>query len=447
MPDVLLFDWRLPKAVEYNSPIKFEPRWIPVPDLPLRVLLDAPPQTYALLQKDPLLQQAMVDDCKDAFTASLRTIVPRLQALDTECGAAGGDFFKYAEGRGRVLQQIELDIQQARTNALNAIQRRWTQLQQQKKEYKDYRMSVGLKIVKGAVGAGAAAAGLASAAFTGGATLALSIIGTYRAVVDGGKTLWECIQDADRVQKRVVSGLQALEKTYAKDSRLGMAREVAASTVNAVLKLPINITNVKTLEDDNALWRGKLTHLRFLAHELSEKLNKLLNDSEALQSQLAVDPDSQKTRASLEGFQADINKLLTQGFFYASMGRRVQIQKSHQDAEKGLKVQEQVTKGIEELKAGRNKGVDWFDQIIAFVSDAALTGAGYGVSPPDMSSVKDVGGVVVDGITNLKGIYDIAAEHSPKVKEIEEKVKKEITEAVVGAPKAEPAAPKLAKNA
>ena len=37
MPDILMFDWRLDKAIEYNSPIKFEPRWIPIPDLPLRV--------------------------------------------------------------------------------------------------------------------------------------------------------------------------------------------------------------------------------------------------------------------------------------------------------------------------------------------------------------------------------------------------------------------------
>lgn len=431
MPDILLFDWRLDKAIEFNQP--FEPCWIPIPDLPLRVILDAQPPTYALLQRDPLLQQALVDDCKDAFTASLTKIVPRLKTLDAECGAIGGDFYRYAERRKSLMQQIEMDIQQAKTNALNAIQQRWVNLQRQKAEYKDYRFGVGIKIVKGAVGVAGAGAGLAGAAATGGASLAFSIIGTYRAVVEGGKTLWECIQDADRVQKRVVSDLAALQKTYARDARLGVAREIAASTVNAILSLPINITNVKTLEDDNKLWRGKLTHLRFLAHELAETLNSLLAQSDQLQAQLASDPDSKKKQVALKGFQADINKLLTEGFIVASMGRRVQIQKSHMDAEKGLKVQEQVAKGIEELKAGRSKGVDWFDQIIAFVTDAALTGAGYAVSPPDLSKTKDVLDVVAEGAKNLKGIYDIAAEHSPKVKEIEEKVKKSFKEKVFGA--------------
>jgi hypothetical protein len=453
MPDVLLFDWRLSKAIENSYKPALNLKWIPILDYPLRVMLDVQPDTQALLQKDPLLLQSVSDDCQAAFVAALQKIVPRLTALDNECGAAGGDFFKYAEGRKRVLQQIEMDINQAKAAALAAIQRRWTQLQQQKSDYKSYRFSVGVKVAKGALGVGSAAAGLAGAAATGGATLALSIIGMYRAVMDGGKTLWECVQEADTVQKSVVGDLDSLRKTYAQSKELGMAREVVASTVNAVLKLPINVTNMKTLEDDNKLWKGKLTHLVFLAHELSETLSDLLDKSAQLQSQLSADPDSKKKQASLKSFESDVNKLLTDGFFYASMGRRVQIQKSHQDAEKGLKVQEQITQGIEELKKGRNKAVDWFDSVIAFATDAALTGAGYGVTPPDFSSaastldkVKDGAGVAADAGTTLYGIYDIAAENSEKVKEVQDSLIKKWKEKIFGADTG-PAAPTLSKSA
>ena len=428
MPDILLFDWRLEKAIENEPSVNFQPKYIPIPDLPLRVMLDAPPPTYAMLQKDPLLHQMLVDECKNAFTASLRKIVPKLQALDAECGQSGGDFYKYAEGRKRVMQQIDGDIQEAKRNSLAAIEQRWMTIQQQKKEYKSYRLGVGINIAKGAVGLAAAGAGIAGAAATGGATLALSVVGGYRAVMDGGKTLWECVQNADRVQKTVESGLKSLRETYAKDQKLGVAREVAASTVNALFKVPL--TNIKTLEDNNTLWRGKLTHLRFLAHELAEQLNKLLEDTDKLQAQLGADPDSRKKQAALRSFQADINKLLTEGFLIASMGRRVKIQKSHEDAERGLKAQELVAKAIEELKAGRSKGVDWFDKIISFVTDAALSAAGYGVSPPDLSKAKDVAGVVADGASNLKAIYDMVADASPKVKEVEEKAKKKFEEKV-----------------
>jgi len=454
MADILLFDWRLSKAIENNYKPAPNLRWIPIPEYPLRVSLDVQPDTQALLNKDPLLLQSISDDCQAAFVDALKKIVPRLQALDSECGASGGDFFKYAEGRKRVLQQIETDINQAKANAQAAIQRRWAALQQQKADYKSYRFNVGVKVAKGAVGVGAAAAGLAGAAATGGATLALSIIGMYRAVVDGGKTLWECMQDADTVQQRVVKDLDSLKKSYAQDPKIGMAREVVASTVNAVLKLPINVTNVKTLDDDNTLWKGKLTHLVFLAHELSETLSDLLDKSSQLQTQLAADPSSKKKLASLKSLEEDVNKLLTDGFIVASMGRRVQIQKSHQDAEKGLKVQEQVTKGIEELKAGRSKAVDWFDSIIAFAADAALTGAGYGVSPPDfsaaastMSKAKDGIGVAIDSGTTLYGIYDIAAENSDKVKEVQDGLLKKWKAKIFGAEKPGPAAPTLSKSA
>jgi hypothetical protein len=416
-------------------------------------ILDLTPDTFALLDKDPLLLQSISDDCQAAFVAALQRIVPRLTALDNECGAAGGDFFKYAEGRKRVLQQIEMDINQAKTAAVAAIQRHWMQLQQQKSDYKSYRFSVGVKVAKGALGVGTAAAGLAGAAATGGATLALSIIGMYRAVVDGGKTLWECMQEADTVQKRVVNDLDSLKKTYAQSKDLGMAREVAASVVNAVLKLPINVTNVKTLDDDNKLWKGKLTHLVFLAHELAETLSDLLDKSAQLRTQLSADPESKKKQAALKSFESDINKLLTDGFFYASMGRRVQIQKSHQDAEKGLKVQEQITQGIEELKKARNKAVDWFDSIIAFATDAALTGAGYGVAPPDFSfaastldKVKDGAGVAADSGSTVYSIYDIAAENSEKVKEVQDSLIKKWKEKIFAADKG-PAAPTLSKSA
>jgi len=424
--DVLLFDWRLPRAIE-NTDVPnfkwFKPRWIPIPDLPLQVSLSLSLETYDQLDSDPLLLQAVTDDCQAAFAASLPTIVPRLQALDAQCGAAKGDFVKYAEGRKQALQQIGMDIEQARANAERSIQDRLTALQTEQRDYRAYRAGVVVKIASGSAGLVGAGLGLAGAVVTGGASLAVSIIGTYRAIVEGGRALWECIQEADRVQMRVMSDLHSLQQTYARDSRLGVAREMAASTVNAVFKLPVDLTNVPTLEKDNALWRGKLTHLRFLAHELSTQLAKMLDESKKLQAQLSADPDSRNAQAALSGFQSDINKLLTIGFYIPSMGRRVQIQKSHQDAERGLAAQAEVARGIEELKAGRSHGVDWFDSIAGFVAGAALTGVGYGIKPPDLREAKEVVDVVLEGAEKIKEIYDIAADNIQQVKQVEERIK------------------------
>jgi hypothetical protein len=57
MADWVMFNWSLSKAIENDSLVKFSPRWIPVPDLPMKVVMDLPPDTERMLEKDPLLMQ------------------------------------------------------------------------------------------------------------------------------------------------------------------------------------------------------------------------------------------------------------------------------------------------------------------------------------------------------------------------------------------------------
>jgi hypothetical protein len=428
MADILLFDWRLDKAIENDPKARFTPRFVVIPQLPMRVSLDAKPETQALLAKDPLLHQMLVDECKDAFSASLSRIVPLVRAFDEECGKTGRDIEKYAAARKRLVHQIDPAIEEARKTAVKAIEKRWLSVQQQKKEYKSYRFSVGVKVAKGIGGLVSAGAGLAGAVPTGGATLVLAVIGAYHALVDGGKTLWECIQDAEKVQKKVESGLKSLKDTYAKSQAKGIAREVASSAVNAIFKT--SATNVSTLENDNKLWRGKLTHLRYLAHYLSTELNTLLENACKLSAQLAAEKAPEKIRKSLEKVELDVEKLLTEGFVIVSMGRRVQIQKSHQDAEQGLAAQEEVTKAIEALKAGRSGAVDLFDKAIALVVDVSLSGAGMAAQAP--SSALDFAGVAKDGAMNAVALNEMAVDAFPKVKAVQDSIKKKISDIFKG---------------
>jgi enoyl-CoA hydratase/carnithine racemase len=428
MADILLFDWRLDKAIENEPTARFTPRFIVIPQIPMRVMLDAKPDTQAMLGKDPLLQQMLVDECKNAFTAALPRIVPLVRAFDEECGKTGRDIEKYAAARKRLVQQIDPAIEEARKNAVKAIDKRWVSVQQQKKEYKSYRFSVGVKVAKGIGGLVGAGVGLAGAVPTGGATLVLSVIGAYHALVEGGKTLWDCIQDAEKVQKKVESGLKSLKGTYEKSQAKGIAREVASSTVNAIFKT--SATNVSTLENDNKLWRGKLTHLRYLAHYLSTELNTLLENASKLSAQLAAEKAPEKIRKSLEKVELDVEKLLTDGFVIVSMGRRVQIQKSHQDAEKGLAAQQEVTQAIEALKAGRSGAVDLFDKAIALVVDVSLSGAGMAAQAP--SSAMDFAGVGKDGASTVVALNEIVVDAVPKVKAVEDGIKKKISDIVKG---------------
>jgi hypothetical protein len=428
MPDILLFDWRLDKAIENEPTARFTPRFVVIPQVPMRVVLDAPPATFAMLGKDPLLHQMLVDECKDAFTASLRRIVPLVKTFDEECGKTGRDIAKYADARKRLVQQLDQPLDEAKKTALKAIEKRWVSVQQQKKEYKSYRLGVGIKVLKGVGGLISAGVGLGAAVPTGGATLVLSVIGAYHALMEGGKTLWDCIQDADKVQKKVESGLKSLKGTYEKSQAKGVAREVASSTINAIFKT--SATTVSTLENDNKLWRGKLTHLRFLAHYLATELNTLLENASKLSAQLASQQAPEKIRKSLENVELEVEKLLTKGFVIVSMGRRVQIQKSHEDAERGLAAQEEVTRAIDALKGGRSGAVDMFDKAIALVVDVSLAGGGMAAQAP--SSAMDFAGVAKDGASTALALNEMVVDAVPKVKAVEDGIKKKISDIFKG---------------
>lgn len=426
MTDLEVFHWSLAKAIELYYPT-FKPRWIPLPDPPLVVTIGDHPELLAELRKNALLMQTISEVAKDAFIGALGSIVPRLQALDAECGAAGGDFYTYAASRKRIIQEITQSIQQAQNVATRNSLHELELLKNKKQAWKNYRLVVLFKLGwTGVLGVGTAAAGLAGAVPTGGAALAISIIGTYRAVSECGKTLLECAQDAHSVQKQVEIDLKYLQGTYAPGQRTGVALEVTAITFNAVLKpLFTDLPNAKTLEEHNKLWLDKLTHLSVLANELSAKLNDLLEYGGKLQAQLAADPNSEKKRAALRGFEAYIKKLLEEGFIVPGMQRRVPISESYRYAQEGFKLQKQIAEEIENLKARRSKGVDWYNSVITAFTDVAFMALGSAVTPPELKAA-DVLGVVHDGLENLKEIYDIAADNSPEVKKVEENVMEEL---------------------
>ena len=359
MPAVTLLNWNLRAAITNRPEINAHLKHVVIPDIPMRVNMDLHQQDYLLIDRDPLLNQILRETCQEAFVQVIRSrILPRLQQLDQQCVSM--DLEQYAILRQQTLTLIRSDIASAAQNAKAALTERIGRLELEKNQYKGYRNKVAISTVTTVASAVAAGAGLAGAVGTGGATLAISVIAGYRTVMGGFKLIVDSWQEALTVQKRVEDGLKSLKATYATGTSRGVAREVGLSAFNAVAKLPIassSMANLKTISDDNELWKGKLTHLRFLAHELSEKLNGLLHDTEELSRQMSINPDMKDKTGKLD----EINKLLTEGYRYPTMKRKLTIQKAHQEAESGLKAQEKVEELINELKSGRSGWVDRWD--------------------------------------------------------------------------------------
>jgi hypothetical protein len=106
----------------------------------------------------------------------------------------------------------------------------------------------------------------------------------------------------------------------------------------------------------------------------------------------------------------EINKLLTEGYRYPTMKRKLTIQKAHQEAESGLKAQEKVEELIEELKSGRSGWVDRWDTIINVVVDLSLTAAGYGLTTAPSAAADYIGlvaGVPTDAYGVCNSLYEV----------------------------------------
>ena len=422
MPSVLLLGWSLQGAIKDYPGLKLTR--IAIPQLDLQVECNFTPDGYALVTGNPRLSEKLHEICKGAYTKRIPTIAWQLQTCDAQCGK--GNDLESVKLQNQTMQQINRELENAYREAVTGVNDYLTnklkELPKQKQQVKLYVLGIGVKAVKAGVGGVTSAFALAA-----GPVGALGIIGLYRALVEGGELISNCIEDAKSVQDRVEKGLKALDESYKKATGVAVGRELLASAVNAVVSPPSAFTmpNIGTLEEAIKLWGNKLTRLDLLADDLAGKLQGLLDACDELKARLVSDPDSSKKKAALGTLEKNVGLLLDHGYFIPSMMRRVTIPDAHQAAENGLEAQKQAKIVIEDLKAKRPIAVDAFDKIIKVVTQAGLMIA----SPPQ--TAMDIAGFANDCTSLFAssfGIgYELPAEHfERKVREIEENEKKEL---------------------
>jgi len=393
MPNIVVLDWTLEKLIKNQIPAPLVLNYIEVPPLPINVVYDVPAPTFSLIQRDTLLNQIMRDEYQKALVAVVQTrVIPRLRVLDEQAGSAS--FKDYAVARRLAFKSIELDLDKGMKDGDAAFSTRLKRLETEKKEYKGYRAKVGKRVAKFTLGVGAAAVGVAGTVGTMGAALPLAIIGLYRSIMEGTKLLRDVLLEAEGCEKNVVKGLASLKLTYGKDKNLGRLREIGTSLMNSVTAFPFNTkfnTNGATISAENDLWRGKLTHLRFIAHELATDLNELLEKSDRLLELIEGDPTKKNYVKTLKSVHSDVNLLLEKGFYIPSMAKRIRIPETHQRAERGLDIQSKLDVALKEFIRGRGEWVDKLDFVINAIVDLGLMGASLGVGGAPTSVLDKVG--------------------------------------------------------
>jgi len=369
MPDIVIFDWDVAKAIEYN------PKNFRKSSYPVKVAIDPPPEILRSISNDPLLHQRIVDAVRTEFNKVGGRIDPKLRLADQQVGSA-----RTTQAKSDVLTQFtqfaKMELALGQRMAELATKTVWESLADQRKEYGKYKFQVTWKIFSGTLGLGLGAAGLAGAAATGGVSLAMGIVALVRSAVDLAKTLNNAKMEAESVGKRLHAILNTLRGRYKAASTKGVvSREVGASVINSLLQT--EVSNISKAKSDSDLWKNKLFGVRDTAHKLSAQLHQILEKSEQLDKELLSrvgDPKVAKVMAVLDKLRKQIAG--DPPGAKTRPGLLDTIPETHLRAEKGLSAQKLAEQGIRELQAKSAAWTETFDKYFGIAVNLGL--AAYG---------------------------------------------------------------------
>jgi len=367
MPDIVIFDWNVARAIQYK------PRHLVVPALPVKIALQDDPVLRKAVAADPLLHQRMADLCKDEFVRAAGVIEGQLTTVDR--GAAGKPAAEIQRIQKQFDEIVRLSVKAVADTVNGKLVALWEQLGKDRAEYRTYKIKSGVKITLGVGGVALGAAGIAGAAVTGGASLALAIVGTWRGLVEISKTFANLSKEAETVGKGVYADMKKLQDAYKKSPATPptfgkvAAREVGVTVANTFLQTELrNIPKVKSNCD---LWKSKLQGLRTSAHDMAKQLNEFLVQSEQVERHLASIPRHPRNAAKIGSALTQLGGLRQQVTVFV-----IKIPATHQRAEQGLVAQGEAARGLDALARQAPGWTGVVDKVLPLLVNLGLAAAG-----------------------------------------------------------------------
>jgi hypothetical protein len=228
----------------------------------------------------------MVEDAQGVYDEYRKSVQNALGELDEACqrkGITKDEIAKRAKNFESKLSSHTKNVEASLTKVPGV---RWDKWVSTKKEYKSYQIKAGVKVgvaVLGTVGAGLS---LAAAVPTGGATLALSIVGGLRAIAGLATQIKNLALDVEKVEKVILFDLGALTKAYQKGGKKALAAASGAMvTVQAVFAVDIG-PSLKSINGNCGLWKSKVQGLDVAAGKLAGEALDTLKKADALENTL-----------------------------------------------------------------------------------------------------------------------------------------------------------------
>lgn len=391
------------------------------PELSFKVVVELDKKMEKGVEKDPLLQQEFQAAASEVLDQTKATIEQKCKVFDkafvqmANKGASDKDMEKQLKGLNNAIKQ---DMKVAEKAAELNAQKAWTKLQAKKKEWKKFKIKVGVSIAGTLAGLAVSIAAMATSPFSGGAGAAFGILGLIKSGVSLAKDIGKLATDIDTAKKHLVVELKVVEKT-AKNKGLYAANEVSAAVLNEFIG--VAQPSIKTVDDAAETLKAKYAQMVVKVHDLSKTLNKILKEQEKLKSQFIKEVASKLKKHPVKDKKAQLTMIdkamdtaLTDNY-RAVNDAIIKIQIMYADTRKWANTIKDLMKRVNQLKLKDPKGLKVFRE--------ALKLAALATSPIDGNSIatgaKDLalgvggaaGGYAYDKLTNLAldgSVFDAA---------------------------------------
>lgn len=155
----------------------------------------------------------------------------------------------------------------------------WNAFKTSQKEYKKYQGKSAVKVIAGSAGLTVSVASLAASGFTGGGSLALSIIAIQRSSVDLYQNIRSLAIAAEKVLKDLVKDMETLHAANADPNKKNLAkREYFASATKALTGYGGAVATVRGLRSNFDLLKSKHQGLMSEGHRYTVLLVAQINN-------------------------------------------------------------------------------------------------------------------------------------------------------------------------
>ncbi len=347
-------------------------KYIKVPEMSFKVDVTIDDKIFKNIQSDGILLEDMQAEVQKVYKQTCNSIKGKYSAFDKlflgwiNSGVDENDIKKHLDGLNK---SIGNDIDVGEKAAEMAVDACWKKYLKTKKEYLKYKIKIVANITGAAASLATSITLTATAAFTGGASFAIGIIGMVKSVVTMTREIRSACADIQTAQKRLEDDLGKIKKA---DGKIAVrANEYSA----AVLKqfLDVSQPSIKSCKSQMEIVEKKLMGVEVNVHEASKILNRMLDDTGKLKKAFMSEVEKkfekmlgQRPKGQIDSIGKALDKQLAGG------EKEIEEQVAHVQAmHAAFKVSEENTKQlktrVEAFEDLRTLDVKVFENLLKFV--------------------------------------------------------------------------------